>query len=277
MILRTTKLEQMIAECDAAELHENCSAVNTSFEVSSDSDTATDTFKHVNIQDNNSATVSSNAESNDVSNVVTETVHTDSEADEINENAESAVLHNFKLMFNYRVAETVNTLEYTQYFDGAEYILYNGASCFIGKERIFEDLATHTELPDAFLQRRVLFDNKSLQSIGNVHDIYKSVKSTYKTGVKRYNELNKKNGYRGDELKALYMFSAWFNWQPEHSPYAFAYNAARVYYALEYMGIENILEAGVVIHTAGNVDIPVLRIRTMDSTFYLMPRRIPPV
>lgn len=277
MLLRTTKLEQMIAECDAAELHASDSAATTSFEVTSDSDTATDTLKHVNIQDNNSATVSSNADSNDVPNAVTEIVYTDSKTDETDENAESAVLHNFKLMFNYRVAETVNTLAYTQYFDGAEYILYNGASCFIGKERIFEDLAIHTELPDAFIQRRVLFDNKPIQDIGNVHDIYKSVKNTYKTGAKRYNELNKKSGYRGDELRALYMFSAWFNWQPEHSPYAFAYNAARVYYALEYMGIENILEVGVVIHTVGNIDIPVLRIRTMDSTFYLMPRRIPPV
>lgn len=275
MVLRTTKLEQMIAECDATELHENHYAATTSVAMSSDSDTAIDTIKHVNIQDNNSATVNSND--------AAETVYTDSVPGETDatvvseESEESVVLHNFKLMFSHRVAETVNTLEYTQYFDGVDYILYNGASCFIGKERIFEDLPLHTELPDAFIQRRVLFDNKPLQSIGNIHDIYKSVKSTYKTGVKRYNELNKKNGYRGDELRALYMFSTWFNWQPEHSPYAFAYNAARVYYAMEYMGVENILETGVVIHTAGNVDIPVMRIRTQNSTFYLMPRRIPHV
>lgn len=255
MILRTTKLNQMAVECNESQQMENNGKPNIAVETM-----VTD--------------VTQKKEKEAVKCLLKATTQC-AEKGVVESYTQTETLRNFKLMFSYRVAETVKTLTDTQYTDGEHYILYNVASFYVSKKRIFDELDVHTDLSSTFIQRWNLLDNTPVKSIGSIDEVYKKVRSVYKAGIKGYSVLNKKNSYRGDELRALYMFSAQFNWQPIILMQSgFAYNAARVWYAMEYVGFENIIVIGIIEHIVEKETVPVLCIRTRTETFYLMPRRV---
>lgn len=261
MLLRSTKLEQAIAAYDTQEtadaLENSASTPDVSVEKGLENDE--NSVYSANIE--NIENVESTENAVDVENVENVEGH---ETDASVDTPETAM---FAEMYRHVVRNETNTNTHTQYLYGDTYILCNGASIFYSPKCLLNDVETRCVLPQRLIDWCELLPTLTCKDIGKPRKFYSDVKKAYTEAVRQYARNGK--GVRSEELRTLYTFSPVFAWHPDFIPAEYNYNVARIWYTLQYDGVNAIQSVGVCMHK----NTPILKVVSDRGVCYLMPRK----
>lgn len=264
MLLRSTKLEQAIAAYDTQETLNTLDTSDTTASSVNTSDTsAVNALEVVETVGCSTNTVT------DISIENVENVET-SETDECVETPETAPeTAMFAEMYRHVVRNETNPNinTHTQYLYGDTYILCNGASIFYSPKCLLYDVEVRCVLPQRLIDWCELLPTLTCKDIGKPRKFYSDVKKAYTEAVRQYARNGK--GVRSEELRTLYTFSPVFAWHPDFIPAEYNYNVARIWYTLQYAGVNAVQSVGVCMHK----NTPILKVVSDSGVCYLMPRK----
>ena len=264
MLLRSTKLEQAIAAYDTQETLNTLDTSDTTVSSVNASDTSSVNALEVVETGGCSTSTVTDISIENVENV--ETPETDACVETLETTPETSL---FAEMYRHVVRNETNTNTHTHTQDlyNDTYILCNGASIFYSPVCVLNDVATQRVLPQRLIDWCELLPALACKDVGKPRKFYSDVKKAYTEAVRRYAQNGK--GGRSEELRTLYTFSPVFAWHPDFIPSEYNYNVARIWYTLQYAGVNAVQSIGVCTHK----NTPILKIVSDSGICYLMPRK----